>query len=126
MTFGLESSWYGCSYDGLIVDGTTYCGDTGPQGWYVDTTSSITFYSDWSVSDDGFHICMSDAFTGTLNPWPTQSPTITCDDATHFSLTSGDCHVCGACIHSPIYLAGNEYEHNHCLLDTSPSPRDRG
>ena len=56
---------------------------------------------------------MSDAFTGTLNPWPTQSPTITCDPATHFTLTSGNCHACGACIHSPNYLGGNDYDHNH-------------
>ena len=41
------------------------------------------------------------------------SPTITCDTATAFSIDSGDCTACGACFHTPNYLAGSDYHHGH-------------
>ena len=73
-------------FDYLTVPGYgSFDGTTGPNGAYVTTSDPITFYADYSITEDGFHICMSSTFTDTLNPWPTQSPTITCDPATHFT-----------------------------------------
>ena len=59
LDFQIESSWWGCSYDGVIVDGVTYCGSTGPDGVQVTTSSSISLYSDYSVAHGGAHICLT-------------------------------------------------------------------
>ena len=101
-----------CGWDSLVVDGTSYCGDVGPQGLHVDSSSSITFSSDYIIAADGFHICLSSAFIDTLPP-PTASPTVPCDEATAFNVTSGGCHACGSCFSSPNYLAGQDYDDNH-------------
>ena len=120
--FQIEDSWWShCAYDGLVVDGVTYCGTVGPQGAYVTTSSSISFYSDYIIAMDGAYICLSPTFTSTLPP-PTSSPTIPCDTPTHFSVTSGGCHACGNCFHSPNYLAGGDYDDNHaCTIDVLQS-----
>ena len=36
-----------------------------------------------------------------------------CDAATAFSIDSGDCTACGECFHTPNYLAGGDYHHDH-------------
>ena len=36
-----------------------------------------------------------------------------CDTATAFSIDSGDCTACGACFHTPNYLEGDAYDHDH-------------
>ena len=111
-----DSGWMHCAYDGLIVDGVTYCGTVGPQGSYITTSSTISFFSDYSVNEDGFHICLSETIIG-----PSVSPTIaapsyaptSCDTATGFAIVSGDCTACGSCFHTPNYLSGDGYDHNH-------------
>ena len=105
-----------CAWDHLAVDGVEYCGVDGPQGVQVDTDTSITFYSDFVITEDGAYICL----TNTPPPptvSPTSHPTITCDDATAFEVTSGDCHVCGSCFYSPGHLAGNEHQNEqNCTI----------
>jgi hypothetical protein len=46
-----------CDWDYLGVDGTKYCGATGPEGVQVSAGSNITFTSDASVTFAGFEIC---------------------------------------------------------------------
>ena len=69
------------------MDGVEYDGSSGPQGVYVDTSSSISFYSDYSVDYDGFNICMVDND-------PTMGNTVT---------VSGGCTVDGDCFYSHNY-----------------------
>ena len=88
----------------------------GPQGSYITTSSTISFFSDQTVTEDGFHICLSDTFTRpSVSPTtaaPTFAPT-SCDTATCFAVVSGDCMACGNCFHTPNYLSGDGYDHNH-------------
>ena len=57
LDFNIESSyWWQCAYDGIIVDGAPYCGTDGPQGVYVTTSSTISFYSDETIAHEGGYI----------------------------------------------------------------------
>ena len=96
-------------FDSINVDGVNYDGTTGPQYVYVDTSSTISFYSDYSISYDGAYICLT---SDSPPPQPTNSPSQSCDTATHFSITSGACRACGNCFYSPNYLAGSGYDND--------------
>ena len=80
-------------FDDITVDGIQYDGygpAQGPQGIvWVDTSTSISFYSDYSVAYDGAYICLSTTPPPTANPLIRRP--ITCDPATAFSVTSGSC-----------------------------------
>ena len=57
--------------------------------------------------------------TSTLPP-PSATPTVgPCDTtATHFSVTEGDCTVCGNCFYSPNHVTGGDYDHSHSCTIT--------
>ena len=91
-----DVEWHStCSYDSLEVDGTKYCGNTGPQSAYLTTSSNISFSTgNYGGGYPGFHICMSDDPPPSAVPTP--APTLmACDTATAFNVTSGDCTACG-------------------------------
>ena len=73
-SFELES-YSGCIYDDLTVDGTKFCGTTGPDGTPITSSSSITFKAASSeVSRGGFEVC---CFTPLVPmPAPTPVPTL--------------------------------------------------
>ena len=64
------------SWDGLIVQGVTYCGydiADSPHAHYLDHTfynSDIRFFSDYSVAYAGFAICMLDEPPPSAEPTP--------------------------------------------------------
>ena len=100
------------------MNGLTYCGydiADSPHAHYLDHefyNSDIHFFSDYSVAYAGFAICMLDDPPPSAVPTP--APTyMGCDTATAFNITSGDCTACGACFHTPNYLSGDAYDHNH-------------
>ena len=117
-------------FDDITVDGTQYDGygiAQGPQGVAVTTSSSISFYSDYSIAYAGAYICLdttrqpSPSPTVTLKP-TTESERVLCDTPTHFSVASGGCHACGNCFYSPNYLTGGEYGNYHdCTINVLQS-----
>ena len=123
VSFDLEGSnyWGGtnCPYDHLTVLGTQYCDDIGPQGVAVTPNTTMTFVSDYSVSEDGFQICLSSASPSPSSS-PTSSPTIgECDDgSTHFAVTEGNCTACRNCFYSPNHVSGHQYHHDHACTIT--------
>ena len=70
--FDLEEH-YSCSFDALDVDGSLYCGDSGPDGVGVTTSTTISFSSDSSVGGSGFQICL-DTAVGSPTPGPIAPP----------------------------------------------------
>ena len=120
-SFELESySWSDYCYDHLTVNDVQYCNEIGPEGVAVNSSTEMTFVADYDQSGHaGFSICLSSTFTSTLPP-PSATPTVgPCDTtATHFSVTEGDCTVCGNCFYSPNHVTGGDYEHNHdCTIE---------
>ena len=75
-------------FDYVTVDGVYYTGETGPQGVYVTSTSSMSFYADYInyYNEDGFSICMSSTFTSTQYALPTPEPTPLPVSYTHLTL----------------------------------------
>jgi hypothetical protein len=49
-----------CEYDHLTVNGTKYCGTTGPNGTSVNGGDTINWITDSSVESKGFKICASE------------------------------------------------------------------
>merc|ERR1719336_1724217 len=70
--FDVEGHWQ-CAYDWLEVGGTRYCGDsTTPHGIRVSEGEQFTWNTDYSVTRDGWEICMRDfvwAPKDTHNRW---------------------------------------------------------
>ena len=97
-----------------------YCNEIGPEGVAVTPATEMTFVADYDQSGHaGFSICLSSTFTSTLPP-PSATPTVgPCDTtATHFSVTEGDCTVCGNCFYSPNHVTGGDYDHSHSCTIT--------
>ena len=67
-------------FDYVNVDGIDYDGTTGPEGVAVTTSSSISFYSDGSVTDAGAHICMSQTPPSTSITWLLAALSQSCSD----------------------------------------------
>ena len=120
-SFELESySWSDYCYDHLTVNDVQYCNEIGPEGVAVTPATEMTFVADYDQSGHaGFSICLSSTFTSTLPP-PSATPTVgPCDTtATHFSVTEGDCTVCGNCFYSPNHVTGGDYDHSHSCTIT--------
>ena len=60
-----------CAYDSLTVDGTSYCGDAGPDGVVLESGAAIAFSSDGSVDGGGFAICFEFSPSPTVTATPT-------------------------------------------------------
>ena len=75
---------------------------------------------DYSVTEDGFNICMSDTFVDTQYALPTTGADHHVCTNTHFEITEGGCHACGNCFHHAKCLSGDEYDHEPILCTITP------
>merc|ERR1719336_2964349 len=86
--FDVEGHWQ-CAYDWLEVGGTRYCGDsTTPHGIRVTEGEQFTWNTDYSVTRDGWEICMRDflwAPKDTHNRWCVEAnrDDFTLEDSSH-------------------------------------------
>ena len=109
------------SWDGLVVNGLTYCGYDRilrtPTTSITPCTTPTSSSSPTTHRHAGFAICMLDDPPPSATPTPAPTPP-GCDTATGFSIDSGDCTVCGDCFHTPELPRRGDYDHAHSCTIT--------